>query len=132
MVHALHRAHRMVKPAGLVVEIHPTPETAVILVDDARAGWVDSAGGSARHQAAEDALALALRDGLYRRDDATEFDFDTYGDCIEELRDFILANWRDTAIAADTIARARSLSGGGRRPRVRERVSISRLAPLSE
>ena len=51
---------------------------------------------------------------------------------IEELRDFILANWRDTAIAADTIARARSLSGGGRRPRVRERVSISRLAPLSE
>ena len=88
MVHALHRAHRMVKPAGLVVEIHPTPETAVILVDDARAGWVDSAGGSARHQAAEDALALALRDGLYRRDDATEFDFDTYGDSIEELRDF--------------------------------------------
>ena len=79
-----------------------------------------------------DALALALRDGLYRRDDATEFDFDTYGDSIEELRDFILANWRDTAIAADTIARARSLSGGGRRPRVRERVSISRLAPLSE
>lgn len=130
MVDALRRAHRMVKPSGLVVDIHPTPHTAVILVGDTRAGIVASDAGAARHQAAADALATALRDRLYRRADATEFDFYTYADSIEELRDFILTNWRDSTIADDTIERARALRGNGGRPRVRERVAMSRMEPV--
>ncbi len=129
MVHALRHAHRIVRPTGLVVDIHPTPEPAAIFVGEARAGFVDSPAGSARHQAAEDALVIAFGEGIFLREDTVEFDFHTYGDSIDELREFILANWRDTAIGDDTIARARSLSANGQRPRVRERVSMSRLRP---
>ena len=130
MVHALRRVHGMLAPRGVVVDLHPTSDAAVILVGDDPAGIVVSAAGSRRHQDATDAIAIAVSERLYRRDDAVEFDFSTSADSIEELRDFILANWRDTAIAGDVIERGRALAGRGDRPRARERVSMSLLRPI--
>jgi len=129
MVHALRRVHGLVKPSGFVVDIHPTPDFAVMLIGDTTAGVVESPAGAARHQAAADAVAVAAREGWFAVEDASEFDFYTHGDSIEELRDFILANWRDSVIDDETIARARQLLTPGVRPRVRERVAICRLRP---
>lgn len=42
MVHALRRAHRMVKPSGCVVDIHPAADLAVMLAGDSPAGVVES------------------------------------------------------------------------------------------
>ena len=119
----------MVKPSGFVVDIHPTADLAVMLVGDTPAGVVESPAGSARHQAATDAIAVAVRKGWFVVQAPSQFDFYTWGDTVEELRDFILANWRDTAISDETVARARTLLGPGEKPRVRERVSICRLMP---
>lgn len=129
MVHALRRVHGMVKPLGCVVDIHPTADLAVMLAGDTPAGVVESDAGAARHQAAADAVAAVSAEGWFAVEAASEFDFYTYGDSVEELRDFILANWRDTAIADDTVARARALLMPGMTPRVRERVAICRLVP---
>lgn len=131
MVDALRRVHGMVKPTGFVVDIHPTAELAVMLVGDTPAGVVESPAGSARHQAATDAIAVAVRAGWFVVEEPSEFDFYTWGDTVEELRDFILANWRDTAIADETVARAKAMLSLGATPRVRERVSICRLIPSS-
>jgi hypothetical protein len=130
MVHALRRVHGMMTPSGVVIDIHPSADAAVILVGDTGAGVVVSEAGSVRHQAATDALAIAANERLYRREDSIEFDFFTYADSIEELRDFILANWRDTAIADDVIDRARALAGSRGQPRAGERVSMSLLRPI--
>lgn len=129
MVHALRRAHELVKPSGCVVDIHPTADLAVMLAGDTPAGVVESDAGAVRHQAAADAVAAASAGGWFAIEAASEFDFYTYADSVEELRDFILANWRDTAIADDTVARARALLMPGMTPRVRERVAICRLVP---
>jgi len=130
MVDALRRVHGMLKPSGFAVDIHPTADLAVILVGEAVAGVVESPAGSARHQAATDAIAAAEREGWFLVEEPSEFDFYTHGDTVEELRDFILANWRDAAIADETVARARALLAPGLTPRVRERVSIGRLVPM--
>ncbi|MDH4066610.1 MAG: hypothetical protein OEW19_19585 [Acidobacteriota bacterium] len=129
MVHALRRAHGLVQPSGCLVDIHPTADLAVMLVGDTPVGVVESPAGAARHQAAADAIAAASDEGWFAVEGASEFDFYTYGDTVEELRDFILANWRDTALAEDTVARARSLLAPGVATRVRERVAICRLVP---
>ena len=129
MVHALRRAHGMVKPSGCVVDIHPTADRAVILAGDATAGVVQSDAGAARHQAAADAVAAATAEGWFAIEEPSEFDFYTYADSVEELRDFILANWRDSALDGDTVERARALLAPGVKPRARERVAICRLIP---
>lgn len=130
MVHALRRVREMLAPEGLVVDLHPTAEPAVILVDGVVAGPVESPAGLLRHQAATDAIEAALTEGLYAREDATTFLFHTWADSVEELRDYILTCWRDTAIAETTLARARARMTPGARLSARERISVSRLAAL--
>jgi hypothetical protein len=131
MVDALRRARAFLTPAGVVIDLHPGPEQADILVGHRVAGVVESPAGIARHRAAGDALAAVVRDGVFALEDAAGFDFSTYGDSLEELRDHILATWRDTAISEATLEHGRAMlrDGPGVRPRARERVRISRLRP---
>ena len=65
------------------------------------------------------------------RDQATTFTFYTYGDTIEELRDYIEENWRDSRIADRTVERTREAlrHAAGVRPRTREVVHVTRLRP---
>lgn len=131
MVDALRRAREFLTPSGIVVDLHPGPEQADILVGDRVAGVVASPAGIARHRAAGDALAAVVRDGLFTLEDAAAFDFYTYADSLEELRDYVLANWRDTAISETTMENGRAMlrHGPGGRCRAREGVLISRLRP---
>src|SRR5689334_18393776 len=98
MVDALRRAHRMVTPTGIVVDVHPTEIPAAVWVDGRSLGDLDAADAPARHAAASAAVATAIGDGLFREMTSMEFVFTTYGDTIEELRDHVEANWRNTRI----------------------------------
>src|SRR5574341_2071522 len=136
MVDALRRARELVTPTGCVIDLHPTSAAALILVGDAVGGPVDTGGAKGRHQAATDAVAAAVRDGLFTRDDTTEFAFSVYGDTLDELQKHIHDDWCEGHIGdatfAKTQARLRAAAGPGwtRRPRVRERVVINRLLPM--
>lgn len=132
MVHALRRAHDLVKASGGVIDLHPTEDPAVILVGDAVAGAVDTGGAKGRHRAATQAIAAAAREGLFAIEDANEFDFFAYADSIEELQQHIVDDWREGRIGDATMAAARRLlrTAPGVKPRVRERVVITRLRPL--
>ena len=91
-------------------------------LDAARAAW--------RHADAERALATALDEGLFRVVTAVDFVFHTYGDTIEELRDHVAANWRDSRISDAIVESARSVPAaarGRRRPRVVEHVRLTIL-----
>jgi hypothetical protein len=129
MVDALKRAHRMLRPGGSLVELHPSSATPPVEVNGVVVGRVDTRGAPERHAAAGRALAAAVAEGLFVVTSTASFDFFTYGDSIEELRGYVQENWRDARIAARVVKRARGVlaSKAGSRPRVRERVEASRL-----
>ena len=134
MVDALRRAHRWVAPDGYLVDVHPTDTRAVVRVGDLVVGPLDDADAPARHAAAGDALTAAIALRLFERIAAVEFDFHTYADSAEELKDFIARTWGTTRIGqatADAAHAAHMRAPAGVRPRTRERVVLTTLRPLS-
>ena len=131
MVDALRRARRIVRPDGFVLDVHPTSAYAVIEIGSHVVGTVSPGDAAKRHQAATDAVTTAIERGWFVCEAAEEFAFLTYGDSIDELRDYIVENWRDQTIDAATVARARAAheERPGRKPSVREQVQLVRLRP---
>jgi hypothetical protein len=129
MVDALRRARELVTPTGCVVDIHPTAAPALVLVGVAVPGEVDTGNAKVRHQSATDAVAAAVRLGLFTIADTTEFDFSVYAGSIEELQQHIHDDWREGNIGNITYGRAEALVKAmpSHRPHVRERVVINRL-----
>jgi len=134
MVDALRRAHRMVTRNGAVVDVHPTDAPASMEVGAHVIGDVDAGDAPLRHVAAEAALKITVDTGLFEVDTVVGFDFYTYGDTVEELRDYIVENWRNARIDDDVVERAeRALRGArvGVRPCVLERVCLTTLRPIA-
>ena len=84
-----------------------------------------------RHAAAGVALDTVLDAGFFAVDRAIDFTFYTYGDTIEELRDYIEDNWRNARIDDAVVERTRDAMRelSGTRPRVREQVRLTKLHP---
>jgi hypothetical protein len=134
MVDALRRAHRWVAPDGYLVDIHPTDTRAVVQVGDLDVGPLDDRDAPARHAAASDALTTVVALRLFEPVAVVEFDFHTYADSVEELRDFVARTWKTTRIGEATVAAAHTAHAGaptGVRPRTRERVVLTTLRPVT-
>jgi hypothetical protein len=132
MVDALRRAHRMIAPHGMVVDVHPTAAAVPVGVNGRTIGHVAIDGGIERHAAADAAIPAVVYDRLFALERVVEFDFFTYGDTIDELRDYIVENWRDARIDDDVVQRTRlalAEAPAGVRPRVLERVRLTILRP---
>jgi hypothetical protein len=138
MVDALSRAHSLLDPAGVVIDVHPTPEPAHLAVvsgseflriadrlDDGTA-----AGPRARHLAADRAVESAIGRGIFKRDRTTTFTFHTHADTVEELLEFLETKWKQLHFATADLEHARDVLSRGRAASVVviERVTASRLA----
>ena len=134
MVDALRRAHRWVAPDGYLVDIHPTDVRAAMQVGNREIGPLDDGDAPARHAAAGDALNTVVTLGLFERIAIVEFDFHTYADSAEELRDFVASTWGKTRIGQTTTDAAHAAhvcAARGVRPATRERVAWTTLRPLA-
>ena len=133
MVDALRRACELVTPSGCVIDLHPTPVPAMVLIGDQVAGKVDTGSAKIRHQSASDAVAAAVRIGLLTIADSTEFDFSVYAATVAELQQHIHDDWREGNIGNITYGRAEALLAARphEQPRVRERIVINRLLPVA-
>lgn len=132
MVDALKRAHRMVSLDGCILDIHPTDAPASVHVGALTVGLVDSGDAISRHAAAGAALATVIDASLFDVADIVDFNFYTYGDTIEELRDYVAENWRNARIDEHTVEAALSAIGAaptGVRPRTVEQVRLTTLRP---
>jgi hypothetical protein len=129
MVDALKRVHRMLRRGGTLLDIHPTSAAAAVQVDDEVLGHVETANAPARHAAASAAIGSVVGGRLFIVARALEFEFFTYGDSADELRDYVQENWRDARIGDAVIARVRRAleAARGSRPRVREIVHAAAL-----
>ena len=133
MVDALHRAHAMLVASGRLVDLHPTEIPAEVRVGAVPVGVVEGGDACERHAAAGGAISTVVDTGWFEVDGRRTFEFFTYGDTIEELRDYVYENWRDARIADATVTRARAAlrdAPRGTRPSVLERVQLTVLRPL--
>lgn len=120
MVDALHRAQRWMRPDGCIIDIHPTAVVPVVETSGRVVGRVDAPNAPERHAAADAALKQAI-DARWLVEGASQtFEFHTWGDTLEELREHIETNWRDARLVVDAPAPAG-------RCRATERVRITKL-----
>jgi hypothetical protein len=129
MVDALKRAHRLLEPGGVVIDVHPTAADASVEVGAVRTGRVDAGDAPGRHAAAARALTAVVDAGLFAIDRTHRFTFYTYGDSVDELRDYIEGNWRNATMDDDTVRRTREAlrADPSARPRVHEHVQVTNL-----
>src|SRR5436305_14039560 len=119
MVDALHRARRIVAPAGCVVDLHPTSDRPTVEVGGRVIGYVASDEAPIRHAAAAIALANAVDEGLFSVARRERFCFHTYADSPGELAAHIRSNWKSGSIDAETLRRTRRALHTDRRASLR-------------
>ena len=147
MVHALEEIHRLLKPTGALIDIHPVAESSPIEIH--QSGKIDLVGYlSVRQwcidfQQADNALTEIAQRGLFAVERARQFDSLTHYPSVAEMRTSLLEAIdkfaRDVQSAGEgapqveaLAARADELMQGtvsGVELIVRERTQISRLRP---
>lgn len=132
MVDALRSARRMVRPAGCLIDLHPTSDRPTVEVAGRVVGHVVSDDAPIRHAGAAIALANAVDEKLFSIERRERFCFYTYGESHVELARHIRTNWKDSSIDAQTLRRTRKAlrDEPGASLRVAERVVATRLHPL--
>jgi hypothetical protein len=110
MVHALEEIHRLVRPAGTVIEIHPALEVPSVEVrSDGAVLFVEPDPGFDYEddlRNAEHAVATAVTHGVFTRRGARRFELRTHAASVVELRDyFAVAGAYDPEEKEETLAR---------------------------
>ena len=133
MVDALRRARRWLRPDGVLIDLRPTSDLLIGVDVGTANAWthagllsVDDAR-RARYAAADGALRTALARSWFALESESTLDFLRYADSADEMRDYIAANWRETALGPETHARAVALQRPRSRVRLVERLVIRRL-----
>lgn len=106
MVHALEESRRVLARNGRLIDIRPLssyPPVEVITSNGARlAGRADDSLGIPDDQAANNAIADAVRQGIFFKDADERFEFFYYWDTMEQMQAYIKDRWDDWVILRDT------------------------------
>ncbi len=147
MVHALEEIHRLLKPTGALIDIHPVSESSPIEIH--QSGKIDVAGQLAVRQwcidfqQADNALSEMAQHGLFVVERDSVFDSLTHYASATELRTSLRESIdkfaRDAQSARESVPHAEALAAraeelmqaavSGAELIVRERTHISRLRP---
>ena len=111
MVHALEEIHRVTRPSGTLIEIHPAPRDFPFLQvrskgeplfseDDPGFDYGDDS------RLAEEAVATAVGRGVFVLEESRRFELRTYTSSLQELRDhWAVADSYDPEEKEETLAR---------------------------
>lgn len=145
MVHALEEIHRLLRPEGVLTDIHPFPESPIVEVR--KDGNVLFAAPKRETDSedvleADEALTQVVERRLYAVERGAEFEFLTYGSSVAEYLQFRdLTNAYDerpkeeevAEYEAKAFARADEMmhaTGEGAEIAFHEKARISRLKPI--
>lgn len=147
MVHALEEIHRLLKPTGALIDIHPVSESSPIEIHQNgridRVGYLSVRQWCIDFQQADNALTEIAQRGLFAVEQEGVFDSLTYYASAAEMRtslnDSIAKFARDAQSAGEAVPHVEALAAraeermraavSGAELRVRERTRISRLRP---
>ena len=106
MVHALETVHSLIKPGGLLIDIHPGPDKAWVEVrvngKDYFLDVVEETDNYIEYRQANQALAEIQKRGHFSVEAPGKFIFIIHADSMNEMREFLSANWKD-AILSDSL-----------------------------
>jgi len=135
MVHALEEIHRLLKPDGCLIEIHPILETPLVKVFDGSTLLLDEPYPGFDYledlRQAENALQQSLQQGLFILQGSREFDVLTYSSSITELQDL----WEEPPESREAelytqVEEVMQAVGHGVKVALHEKARISKLMPL--
>jgi SAM-dependent methyltransferase len=144
MVHALEEIHRLLKPDGCLIDIHPVAEAPLIKVYQEKNLLFTESDPGYDYEVdlydAEDALKEIVRRGLFLFEGRDEFDLVTYSSSVPDLRDFFAMigaysnSPKDDAVTArqaEVYARADEIMRDAVEAEIayHERADITRLNP---
>ena len=145
MVHALEESHRLLRPDGCLIDIHPFTDEQYIEVHQGKAVTFTEAIPAFSSEAirdAEEALAQVVARHLFRVERARSFDLLTCASSVPELyayyeeanafdnspSDEAFALW--AAQLAPAVEEALRAAGDGAEVAYHERAHIARLVPI--
>ena len=136
MVHALQEAWRALKSGGHLVDMRPiTSHPPVDVLSDGgakRAGRIDDAAGKPDDDAADGAIANAVKFGHFEEQETQTFELLDYWNDVQGMVDYIQDRWSDSAkIPPGTIENANNFvdqASGEVKIRVTQEIMISRYA----
>jgi hypothetical protein len=145
MVHALEQSHRLLKPAGRLVDIHPLPDPPLLAVQ--RQGKLIfseacPSEGTEAYRLADRAIDEAVQRRLFAREQSTVFDFRTYAPSVKALDEYLTMitafdqeapDPQAERLWADLFARAAQAAGApalGLEVMLLERARMTSLRPL--
>lgn len=111
MVHALEEIHRLLRPDGVLIEIHPVHGAWLEVRSGASVPFVESDPGFDSDDElgpTEHAVEAVVHRGLFVTERQREFDFLTYAPSAAELRDFFaMVGGFDESPASPRVVRLR-------------------------
>lgn len=138
MVHALEQIHFLLKPDGILIDIHPLAEPPPIDVRLGEkvqtVGWVREVDDYCEYVAADEALQTAVFRNLYSWQNQGTFTFTTYADTILDLRDHLAETWTDAIIDDNVIRYTQDLMQNPESDKeviLREVIKIARFKAIS-
>ncbi len=113
MVHALESIQQLLKPAGVLLDIHPTNEPAAIAVrlrgQIIPAGWINESDDYEEYEWADEALQRLVHGGRFALERVGTFVFVWHADSMKDLRAYLAEEWKDAIIDDVTAMRIEEL-----------------------
>lgn len=113
MVHALEKIRQLLKPGGLLLDIHPTNEPATIAVrlreQIIPAGWINESDDYVEYEWADEAVKAAVDNRLFIQEQRGTFKFVWHADSMNDLRAYLAEEWKDAIIDDVTAMRIEEL-----------------------
>jgi hypothetical protein len=133
MVHALETIHSLIKPGGVLLDIHPGLDKAWVEVrvngKDYFLDVVQETDDYIEYQQANEALLQASKRGWFEVDEAGKFLFIIHSGSMEEMREYLVDNWKDAVLNESLEGKAReyySKAADSFEILIREEVLITR------
>jgi len=109
MVHALQDVHKILRPDGVVVNIHDHPIPNLIEVHTpltvAKIGWLTDKTDFVSERSAFSALVQVVADGQYVLEDECDFDYNIHAGDQDELKQYLSDCWESAILPERTSQR---------------------------
>ena len=113
MVHALETIQHLLKPGGILLDIHPTNEPAAVAVrlleQIIPAGWIDESDDYVEYEWADEALQHMVDNRPFMLERMGTFEFMWHADSMNDLRAYLAEEWKDAIIDDVTAMRIEEL-----------------------
>ncbi len=113
MVHALEKISQLLKPDGILLDIHPTNEMAAMAVrlqaQIVPAGWLHESDDYEEYEWADEALQRAVDAQHFTLERVGAFEFVWHADTLHELIAYLAEEWKDAIIDELTAGRIEEL-----------------------